>query len=54
MSKQATGGDADKLPNNFGDSMARGNSTAPKISSAAGGNATGPELSNSKGQQSNG
>ncbi len=41
-SKQASGGTSDPLPNNFGSSMSRSKSNAPKIGDASGGNATGP------------
>ncbi len=53
--KQATGGDAKPLPNNFSGKASFGRKNAPKISGAEGqGNATGPALSHNKGQQSNG
>lgn len=41
-SKQAPGGTTAPLPNNFGSSMSRSKSNAPKISGSSGGNATGP------------
>ena len=41
--KQAPGGDADPLPNNFSGKHSFGRKNAPKIDGAeAGGNATGP------------
>jgi hypothetical protein len=49
--KQAPGGTSDPLPNNFGNSMSRSKSDAPKIDGAGSSNATGPDLSNNRGQQ---
>lgn len=50
--KQAPGGDAKPLPNNFSGALSsNAKKNAPKISGAGAENATGPDLSNQRGQQ---
>lgn len=53
--KQATGGDANPLPNNFSAKNSFGRKNAPKIGGAeSGGNATGPKLTENRGKQGQG
>ena len=50
--KQATGGDANPLPNNFSGKASFGRKVAPKMGGAETmGNATGPKLTHNRGKQ---